>query len=70
MVATARARSGTYTTVVNFFQIKSTVVSLTELTEAPLVRNLNGIAPDEPRQYIVPSLAYPQAMRRRSPITC
>ena len=32
----------------NFFQIKATVVSLTELTEAPLVRNLNNIAPDAP----------------------
>ena len=59
VVATARVRSGAYTTVVNFFQIRSTVVSLTELTEAPLVRNLNNLAPDEPRQYIVPSLAYP-----------
>ena len=59
VVATARARSGVYTTVVNFFQIRATVISLTELTEAPLVRNLNNIAPDEPRQYIVPSLAYP-----------
>ena len=60
IVATARARMGTYdTAVVNFFRITSTVVSLTELTEAPLVRNLNNLAPDEPRQYIVPSLSYP-----------
>ena len=59
VVATARARSGIYTTVVNFFQIRSTIVSLTELTEAPLVRNLNNVAPDEPKQFIVPSLPYP-----------
>ena len=59
VVATARARSGTYTTVTNFFRIRSTVVSLTALTEAPIVRNLNNTAPDEPRQFIVPALSYP-----------
>ena len=59
VVASARARSGTYTTLANFFQIQDTVTSQVASTEAPLVRNLGGIAPTEPRTFQVPVLPYP-----------
>ena len=70
VVASARARSGDYTTVVNFFQIQDTVTSQVASTEAPLVRNLGGVAPTEPRIFPNPGAALPMpAMPRRWPIT-
>ena len=59
VVATARARSGTYTTVDNFFRITSTIRTEAASGDDPLVRSLRGITPDEPKQRILPTLAYP-----------
>ena len=59
VVATARARDGTYTTVDNFFHIDSTIRTEGASGDDPLVRSLRGITPDEPKQRILPTLAYP-----------
>ena len=59
VVVTARTRSGTYTTVPNFFRIVSIIRTQAASIEDPLVRSLRGITPDEPKQRILPTLAYP-----------
>ena len=58
IVLTARAKSGDYTTAVNFFQIADTVVTQAQSADPPEVFNLRNVAADEPRTFELPALAY------------
>ena len=61
VVLTARSISGDYTTAVNFFQIRDTVITLAQSANPPAVHNLRNVAASEPRTYELPPLAYADA---------
>ena len=59
VVVTARARDGTYTTVTTSFISTALFALKGRSGDDPLVRSLRGIAPVEPKQRVLPTLAYP-----------
>ena len=61
VVLTARSISGDYTTAVNFFQLRDTVVTFAQSANPPAVHNLRNVAASEPRTYELPPLAYADA---------
>ena len=58
LALTARAKSGSYTTSINFFRLQDTVVSVAPGAGAPQVFNLGDVAAVEPRSFELPALAY------------